>query len=211
MKGLIIASGNINNYFFLKELIDKHDFILCVDGGIDHVIDMDIKINLIIGDLDSISKKGLNYIEEKNIEVERHPIIKNKTDTELAVSWMIERKFSEITMVGVIGSRMDHTLANIYLLKYIFDNNIDGKIIDENNIIRYTDSFIKLKKIDGYNVSVIPVSNEGCIISLKGFLYELNKAHIPFASTLGISNKMVEDQGTILVEKGQILVTESKD
>lgn len=211
MKGLIIANGKISNYSLLSKLIAKHDFILCADGGLNHIIGLDRQPNLVLGDLDSVSKAGLKYIYDKKIKVEKHPVIKNKTDTELAISWMIDRKFSQITLVGAIGSRLDHTLANIYLLKYIYENEIEGQIVDEDNIVRYTDKFLKVKRNEDYNLSIIPLNQEGCLISLEGFQYLLNMVHIPFGSTLGISNKIVEDTGTIMLDKGEILVIESKD
>lgn len=211
MKGLIIASGKIDNYSLLNKLINKHDYILCVDGGLNHIIGLNREPDLVLGDLDSISQAGLTYIYDKDIKVIKYPVNKNKTDTELAIRWMIEKKISGITLVGATGSRLDHTLANIYLLKYIYENGIEGQVVDENNIIRYTNKFLKVKRKEDYNLSIMPLNHEGCLVSLEGFQYLLDRVHIPFGSTLGISNKIVEDIGTLILYKGEILVIESKD
>ena len=53
---------------------------------------------------------------------------------------------------------------------------IRAKIIDDNNIIYFTNKDMKIKKKDNYNLSVIPISNNGIVVSLMGFctLYEKN-------------------------------------
>lgn len=211
MKGLIIASGTIDDYNLLEELIKEHNYILCVDGGLNHIIELNIVPDLVLGDMDSISKKGIDYICKYNIKIEKYPIIKDQTDTELAISWMIERDFKEITLTGVMGSRLDHSLANIFLLKNIYDSGLDGKIVNENNIISYTRKSLIIEKKDDYYISIIPICPEGSVITLEGFLYDLKRSHIPFGSTLAISNKIVEKDGSIRIHNGEVLIFESRD
>lgn len=210
-KGLIIANGSINDLTILEELIKEHDFIICADGGIKHIYGIDINIDAIIGDLDSIDEYFHKYVYEKKISIIKFPIEKDETDTELAVDYLIENGCSHITLVGVIGSRMDHSFANIMLLKKMDMNDIKGKIIDGNNTIFFSDGYMKLKKKENHYVSIIPISNSGITVSLKGFYYPLENSHIEYGTTLGISNKIVEDLGEIIITKGEALIFESKD
>ncbi len=211
MKALIIASGKIKDYNLLKSLVQKSDFILCADGGINHLMKLGVIPNLVLGDLDSISESGMHYIRYNNIKVEKHPVMKDETDTHLAVNYAISKGYRELTIIGGIGSRIDHSLANIYLLRTINKNGIKGRIINENNIIHLVDKKIILSKKENYFTSIIPISLSGIHISISGFLYPLNDQYIEFASTRGVSNQVTEDYGIIKIHDGEALVIESKD
>ncbi len=211
MKGLIISSGYINNYDILREQLYDNDYIVCADGGVDHLINTGKIPNIVIGDLDSISSKGLDFIRDNNIEVMKFPIMKDKTDTELGILHLLDKKIDDITLMGVTGTRLDHTLASIFLLKKLNEKKIRAKIIDDNNIIYFTNKDMKIKKKDNYNLSVIPISNNGIVVSLMGVLYPLSEKFIGFGSTLGISNEIVQDYGDIVIHKGEALIIESID
>lgn len=211
MKGLIISSGSIKDYKLLEDLVDESDYIVCADGGLDHIIRIDKIANVLLGDLDSISDLGLEFIREKNLKVVKFPCIKDYTDTELAIKHLLDMGIDDITLIGGTGTRLDHVLANIFLLRKF---NRDGKkfrIIDANNIINYVIGSMEIKGSPGKFVSVIPLNDEGALVSLIGFEYPLDHRHIEFASTLGVSNRVVDEVGLVRIHKGEALVFESLD
>lgn len=211
MKGLIISGGSIKSYDLLRELIVGVDFILCADGGIRHTIPIGIIPNAVIGDLDSTTSIELDYINKNSIPVIKYPVEKDETDTELAIDYLIKKGFKDISLLAVTGTRMDHTLGNIFLLNKLRINNIDGRIIDDNNIIYMTNNKLTLRKKEDFFVSIIPINYDGVEVSLKGFYYPLNKEKIQFGSTLGISNRIVEDEGIIDIIDGLALIIQSND
>ena len=211
MKGLIISSGTITDYDRLKLVIEKNDFIICADGGMNHIMKIDKSPDLVIGDLDSITKTALNFIDKNKIPIKKFPTIKDDTDTGIAVEYLIENGFKEITLMGVTGTRQDHTMANILLLNHLHEKKVKGKIIDDNNIIYLIDEYLELEPISESFVSVIPITEKGIEVSLSGFFYNLDKINIKFGSTHGVSNKIVEEKGIIRIHKGKALVFISKD
>jgi len=211
LKGLIISNGNIKDLNWLRKIGREFDFILCADGGCNYCIEAGILPDLVIGDLDSILPKTLNVIHKSKVPIKKFPTKKNATDTELALEFLMNKGIKDITLVGVLGSRIDHSLANILLLKKLQDKGVKGKIIDENNTIYLVDEELILDKKEGFYVSIIPLIKEGINISLKGFEYELNESYIEFGSTLGISNNIVSEKGYIKVNEGMCLVCISKD
>lgn len=212
MKGLLIANGNnILDSKILEELVDNTEYIVAVDGGIKYLIDINKIPNVLIGDLDSINKKDLEFLNRKNIRKIQYPEMQDSTDTELAVDFMIGKGIKDITLIGVTGSRIDHTISNILLLKRLKDKNIKGKIIDNNNTIYYVDDIIKIRKLDNMNISIIPLSLTGIVVDLEGFLYSVTEEKIEFGSTLAVSNKLIDEYGVIEIKRGESLVIESKD
>ena len=211
MKGLIISSGTITDYNKLKLVIEKNDFVICADGGTNHIMKVNKYPDLVIGDLDSINQETLNFIEKNKIPIQKFPTIKDDTDTGIALEYLIKKGFKEITLMGVTGTRQDHTMANIFLLDYINGKNIKGTIIDDNNIIYLVDDYLRLEYMNNSFVSVIPITEKGIEISLSGFFYNLNNIKIKFGSTYGISNKVIEEYGEIKIHNGKALVFISRD
>lgn len=210
MKALLVSSGSIHNLNLLKDLINKNDFIICADGGLNHLMKIQEVPDLVLGDFDSISQKALDYIEEKNIEVKKYPKEKDETDTELGISNIIKKGYKDITITGVTGTRMDHTIANIFLLKDLNSKGINAKIVDDNNSIYFVDDFLELRKTLDY-ISIIPINSEGVILTLKGFLYSLDREYLRFGSTMGISNIIKDTYGSVKIYKGEALVFQSRD
>lgn len=166
--------------------------------------------HLVLGDFDSISKEGLDFIRDRDIEIQKFPKMKDETDTELAIIYLIKKGCKDITITGVTGSRMDHTLSNIFLLKDLKNQGIAAKIVDDNNTIYYEDKTFKIEKTDDY-ISIVPLNKEGISISLKGFLYPLDRKQISFGSTMGISNEIKEEFGIIQIHSGEVLIFKSRD
>ncbi len=210
LKGLIILNGEIQDLNILKEIGNHSDFILSADGGTDYCFKAGLIPDIVIGDLDSISKSSLEIIGEKNIPVEKFPVKKDKTDSELAIDYLIDKGIRHITLIGAIGNRLDHTLANIFLLTKMKDMGVKGQIVDRNNTIYLVDDEMVLPKTDSF-VSIIPADLSGIVISLKGFEYELDKVKVKFGTTHGISNRIVESEGFIKVHEGQCFVIVSRD
>ena len=65
--------------------------------------------------------------KEENVPIKKFPVKKDKTDSELSIEYLIEIGFKDITLVGAIGTRMDHTLANILLLNKLKKKDINRK------------------------------------------------------------------------------------
>lgn len=211
LKALIVLNGNIEDLNTLSKLGKKSDFILCADGGANYCFKASLIPDMIIGDLDSISRDSIRTVHENRIPIEKFPVKKDATDAELAVDYLISKGFRDLTIVGAIGNRMDHTLGNILLLSKLNQNKVVGRIVDQNNTIYLVEKELQLTKQKSSFVSLIPITNTGATITLKGFEYRLDKTKVSFGSTLGISNRLVDEQGHIFVHEGQCLAIISKD
>ena len=210
-RALIIGSGPIENLELLTQQAFEHDFVVCADGGIRHTYDQDIHVDLVIGDLDSVDATFQAYVDKHHIPIEKHPVEKDATDTELAIDYCLQHGYTTLTLMGMSGGRMDHTLANIFLLRKIHQSGAKGHILDYKNVIHYVEDILEITPKKGYQVSIIPISLEGVEVSLNGFYYKLDHDSIHFGSSLGISNHIIEAMGIVHVHKGVALVIESKD
>ncbi len=211
MRVIIVSNGSISNYNFYSNIFNETDFIICADGGARHLANMNVVPDIIIGDLDSISSEDKRFYESQKVEFIRFPTKKNATDTDLAAELALTKNPREIIFLGAIGNRMDHTLANIFLLLSLMKKGIKGKLIDEKNEIYLIDDKLE---IDGERedfLSIIPVTKMVRGVSCYGLEYPLSNAEINLGSTLGISNKFSHNTAQIKVDQGLLLVIKSRD
>jgi len=206
MEVTVVTNGHIENLDILKSIIKNSDYVICADGAAKYLMNLNIYPNLLVGDLDSISSDTLQWIENSEVNIKKFPIKKNMTDTELAIEFALEQSPSRITIVGAVGSRMDHSLGNIMLLYKILKMGTAARIINEVNDITITDSALEVEGRVGQTISIIPIGGDVRGVTLEGLEYPLINHNINMGNSLGISNRFIKENATISVKEGLLLV-----
>ena len=210
MKTFIICNGEITDYKYCQNLIEKGDFIICADGGTRHAYNMKLLPNLIMGDLDSSQISYIEYYKNKGVEIIKYPRDKDKTDTHICVLHALEFS-SQIILLGALGSRLDHSLANISLLKLGFKKNIPISIEDYQNQVFLIQDNINIKGKPGEFFSLLPLTDTVEGILVKGAQYELSDAKMSIGNPFGISNVFLDEEVFISIKKGYLIIIKSKD
>ena len=203
---VIISNGEVKNREFFMKLIKKSDYIIAVNGGSKHAKSFGLIPDLIIGDFDSISKEDYVYFQSKGSTFLRYDPIKDKTDVHLAIEHVMKSEFKEILLICVFGDRIDHIIANIFLLLKVVEARIKIKIIDEFNEIILIQNFGKIKGNIGDTVSLIPLTETVTGIQLTGLKYIPKDGRLKMNDTLGISNILTKKVATIQINNGKLLV-----
>lgn len=208
---VLIAGGNLGDWT-LRHL-RPDDWLVGVDRGALFLVRHGYTPRLAIGDFDSVTDEEKEQIDKHSLHISScDPVWKDLTDTEMAFAWALEQKPAEIVLLGALGSRFDHTLANVHLLVKGLRARVNCTIIDETNEIRLTDRTLTVERDDGFShVSLLPLSPEVTGITLRGFQYPLENATLRIGDTLGISNVLTAGTGTVSVQTGMLLVIKSKD
>jgi thiamine pyrophosphokinase len=216
---LILSGGKLYSDW-LKQWLEENNAAYCIaaDRGLETADSMGLDVDLILGDYDSVDKNVLDkYI--KTAEVLTYPPEKDYTDTHLAVKKAVEKIVSEglkdsteIYIVGATGTRLDHTLTNIFVLDEALRAGVSAFIIDRYNKIYIKNSAFSIKKSEqfGNYVSFIPMS-EKVKISLDGMKYPLSGFELTQGNSLCQSNEIIGDEAKIDIECGKVIVIESLD
>ena len=199
MRGVIICGGKVGEY--ITDYIKPDDFVICADSGYDNAKKFGIKADIVIGDMDST--KYSDIPEEKRV----YPKRKDYTDSELAIMYAEEKGFESVLLFGMIGTRMDHSLANIGMLSRLKN----ASIIDENNQIYIAKDKFSLNGKVGDIISIIPFCNDLLGVTTDGLDYPLCDGMIKCGTSLGVSNVMTKDNFSITIKKGTALIIRSKD
>lgn len=211
MRALIFGNAAINDYKFCMDYVKNSDAVICCDGGMRHSFKLGIKPDYILGDFDSAEPEILKYYKNQNIEIKSFPSKKDKTDMEICLDFIISLGFKEAVILGAIGSRFDHTLANAQLLYEALSKGVQAVLVNENNSVRIIKDSIVLYGQKGDTVSLIPFSKDVEGVSTNGLEYPLVNETLYAGSSRGVSNVFSSDSAEIKILKGYLFVICSKD
>ncbi len=133
---------------------------------------------------------------------------------ELALDWSTSKEPSSIKIFGATGGRLDHFLANAFMLvKYQKPRSYPIEMIDkQNDIAIFFPGQYQIKQDkDKKYISFISLSHEINCLSLTGFKYPLVDQNVAFTSSLCISNELIQKTGTFSFEKGILMMVRSND
>jgi len=211
MTALIVCSGSISDCFHYEKYFKRAEFVICVDGGAKYLRNLGIVPDVLVGDLDSISGEDLEYFKAKNVETIKYPTQKDMTDAEIAVDYAVDKGFTEIIIIGGIGTRLDHSLANILLVKKLLDKGIKGILVNENNEITMIRDRIEIEREKDVKVSLLPLTGVVEGITTKGLYYPLKGEDIEMGSSRGVSNEFKDEVAEVSIKNGILIVIKSKD
>ena len=199
---VIVAAGKTESDDILKKNIFYDDFVIAADAGYTKLKAAGITPHLIVGDFDS------SDTPENDIETIVLSPIKDCTDTQFAVSQAVERGYNEILVIGGLGGRIDHSIANFAVIAEYKLKGVNITLIDENHVIYcLKDEEKTVTSKDSY-FSVFAIGGNATI-TLKGFYYEVDNYELsPFAS-IGVSNEVADETATVSVNDGIVLIIEA--
>ena len=192
MKKCLITGGcEISNTKWLQNISKQYDYIIAADSA--------------IGDFDS-----LGYVPD-DVKIIKLKVEKDDTDIMSSVRYALSNGAKEIALIGGIGGRLDHTVANIQTLGFIAENKAIGVLIDENNEVRgLLPGEYEFKRIEGYSLSVFSLTEKVTGLYESGVKYPLENAVLTNKFPLGVSNEIIDDKAVISFDKGILLVCFSK-
>ena len=194
---LISLGGNctvksINN----TETFEK---IIAVDSGYEHLTKLDLKPDILIGDLDSVDEELINIAKSEGVEIFEFNKDKDESDFELAINYSISIEAGSITIIGGENGEIDH-LFSIYniISNCKFNNGITW--LYENYIMKFQSTAIfSLPK--GEKFSIIPISNLENL-NIEGSKYELHDTFIQKGSSRTLRNESIGKEITVNCSTG---------
>ena len=200
---LIISGGE---YHPLPDSI-KYDYVIACDHGYDHALKLGIKPDLILGDFDSCDFDKENVA---GIPIETFSVCKDDTDTMLAIKKAMSLGYRDIVIVCALGSRFDHSLANIQSMAYIAEHGGSCELFGKGEHLKtLCNGSIKLPKKENCSLSLFSLTDKCEGISIKGSEYDCENVTLTNTFPLGVSNKWKDDVVTVSVKSGILLTVES--
>lgn len=198
----IIGAGE----FTCRELAPAPgDLIIAADGGYRYLQQLGILPHILLGDFDSL---GEPPALPDGVELMRHPVRKDDTDTGLALSVGYGRGYREFALYGCGGGRIDHLLANFQSMGRYAAMGAQVRLMDPG-YTAYAIANGSLTLPPAQKGTLVSVFCHGQIargITLQGLSYPLEDAELTCDWPLGVSNAYSSETPVISVKEGVLLV-----
>ncbi len=199
---LLISGGD---YCKVEDSWRDAEYVIACDRGWQYAEKMGIGVDLVVGDFDS------SPMPETDKPILRLPSRKDDTDTMIGAKKALELGYRNIVICCAFGGRFDHTLANIQTAAYLVERGARAVLTGADTCaVAFTASRECFKRREGWSLSVFSLSDRAENVSLSGTDYTCANVTLTNGFPLGVSNKWSEEEAYISVDKGILLVVESR-
>ena len=185
MRCVIVGGAKIRDYERARSYLRDDDYVIYCDCGLSHMEGLGAKPSL------------------KTITL---PVAKDDTDTVYAMREGMKRGCKEFLLLGVIGSRLDHTLVNAYILTSLENRGCHGIIIDDHSEIETVSSMAEVD--DSYPFfSLVAMEGDARGVTIRNAKFEIEDAVIGPDYQYATSNEPLPGKtAEIIVKDGRLLL-----
>lgn len=194
-------------------------FVVAADGGARHAGQLGVRVDLWVGDGDSISPAELDSLAATGTEIQRAPADKDESDAELALLAALAQGVDAVTIIGALGGpRIDHAMGNVGLLEHPGLSGREASLYDEHaarlSLLVAPDAagapvVRDLSGRAGDLVSLVPIGSSAAGVTTEGLGFPLLWEELELGRTRGVSNVLTGGSARITLESGRLLVIET--
>ncbi len=194
---------------------DGATLVVAADGGARTAERLDLRIDVVVGDGDSLGDADLERLAASGVAVVRAPSAKDETDGELAIVEAVRRGATRVTVVGGLGGeRPDQELANVLLLADPALVGVEAVLVDPRARVALVDASDgpAERSLDGRPggvVSLLPLGGSVDGVTTTGLAFPLRDEPLIFGRTRGVSNVRDGERASVRVRSGRLLVVEA--
>lgn len=205
MQAIVFANGDFVPPPDLDARLAAADLIIAADGGAQHCRALGLRPDVIIGDLDSLDPNMRADWEAQGVNIISHPPEKDQTDLELALLHSKEARAEKITVLGGLGRRWDHSIANLLLAAHFQFDGTEILFLHGQQRLLVTKRQLRLPAAVAERVSLLPVGGDAKGVVTHGLKYPLNGETLFFGGSRGVSNVVVSADAEVNLKSGILL------
>jgi thiamine pyrophosphokinase len=179
--------------------------VVAADGGVERAASLGLAVDVVIGDLDSVSPAALERAEAAGARVVRHPAAKDATDLELALDEAVALGARRVLVVASGGGRLDHLLASVLVLGSARYEALEIDALVGDALVHVIRVERTMRGTSGGLVTLLPLGGPAEGVTTTGLEYPLANETLHEGSTRGVSNLLVGAEATVSVARGVLL------
>ena len=205
---VVLAGGDPVQLPLPRPLPQRIDLVIAADGGYDAAATLAVPVDVLLGDLDSVSPDGLATARAAGTRIERHPVDKDRTDLALALDAVTADGPAEVLLIGGHGGRLDHLLANVALLAAPEYGMLRITALLGRAVVTVLRDRATLLGRPGELVSLLAMHGAAHGVTTSGLRFPLAQATLPVGSSLGVSNEFTGTHATVTVTDGVLVAVQ---
>ncbi len=190
--------------------------VIAADAGYLYLRRRGIVPHMVVGDFDSMpdlwreptGTPAGTAAPPGQPRIVRHPVMKDETDTMLAVREGLQQGCTQFMIYGGLGGRLDHAYANLQILPYLARRGAIGFLAGSGMAATAIhNARLRFDRSCSGTLSVFCAGGPARGVCLSGLLYPLQDAELSWHNpTLGVSNEFTGQPVEVLVKQGTLLV-----
>ncbi len=211
---VIVAGGTVDPAEGWLPWLAQADRCIAANGGAAHALALGLLPEVVLGDLDSLSAQDRNRLEGRGVRFEIHPQAKDETDLELALRWAVELGARQITVLGALGGRLDHTLGNLFLLADPRWAGVRLRLVGRGVTVSvaHPGAEVQIEGEPDDLVSLLPLGGDAVGVHTEGLAWRLSGDTLFLGRTRGVSNRLSAATARVRVGEpgGALLVVHTR-
>ena len=199
---VLVGGAEIRRYDDVRAALREDDFFVYCDSGLKHREHIGAEPDLIVGDFDSYENPRMD------VETIVLPCEKDDTDTFYAAKEMVRRGFEDFLLVGAIGARLDHTLANLSVLLMLDTAGKRAKAIDDFSEMEIVSPGTAAEIEDSFPFfSLLNITGTARGITIRNAKYPLDDGQIECDYQYAVSNEVLPGKtAEVSIKEGRLLL-----
>ena len=205
---IIIGGGGIGPRVVAH--LPAERIVIAADSGLDHAMELGLEVDLLVGDLDSISPDALEAAKAAGVPIDLYPAAKDATDLALALLTARDAGAAHITVVAGDGGRLDHLLTGLLALAdpALADAVVEAWIGDAWVRALHGPGRAEIHGRPGELVTLAAVGGPAIGVRTEALVYPLHDETLEPGSTRGVSNLLETTEATVSLEEGTLLIVQ---
>jgi thiamine pyrophosphokinase len=205
-EAIVLAGGDPVDAAAVADL-PTDAYVVAADGGLHLAAPLGLRVDLVVGDLDSVDRAQLRAAEQGGTIVERHPVDKDRTDLALALDAATAAGARRITVIGGAGGRADHLLANWLLLAAdaYADRTVRAWSATARTDVVRAGRTTRLEGPPGGLISLLPAHGPARGVRTTGLRFPLEDEDLLPGASRGVSNRFADREATVTLTAGTLL------
>ena len=179
--------------------------VVAADGGLDRALSLGLEVDVVIGDLDSVSPEALAAARTAGARVVAHPARKDATDLELALDEALALGGRRVLVVASAGGRLDHLLSALLLLGSERYEQVELDALVGHALVHVIRTERVLHGEPGEIVSLLALGGLAERVTTSGLEYPLHDQTLEAGSSRGVSNVFSAAEAQVSVASGLVL------
>jgi thiamine pyrophosphokinase len=205
---IVLVNGLIDEVEVMRARLSAcpDALVVAADAGARHAERLGLRLDTVVGDLDSLGADELARLRAVGVAVEQAPAHKDETDFELALLAAARGGAARIVVVGALGGRLDMTLANLQLIAHPALAALRVELWHARQtawIIRPPGDVVGGQP--GDTLSLIPLGGAAVGVTTHRLAYPLNDETLPIGPARGVSNVFEAASARVDLRAGLLL------
>jgi thiamine pyrophosphokinase len=185
--------------------VPRAQTVVAADGGLLRARALGLDVDVVVGDLDSVTPEALAAAEAAGARIVRHPQAKDATDLELALDEAVALGARRVVVVASAEGRLDHLVASLLLLAAERYATLELDALVGVALVHVVRGERRLSGVPGELLTLVPLGGPATGVTTDGLEYPLAGETLQPGTTRGVSNVFVDETATVRVGSGTVL------